>query len=156
MRLIAIILLIALGFCSCEKKATYSSKIDIEEEFWSYEKQLDFEITPIDTGQVYELQLLLDHTKTYSFENIYLKVFTHFPDGKIKEEQLSIDLANKAGKWIGKCRNDGCQLRVYLLEEFKFPEKGNYRFSFSQHSRTENLKGINSLELKLFKVEKPG
>ena len=147
------ILFLLIGIWACGPEPVYDETIAIETEHWIYENQLDFEMEILDTTQVSELQLIIDHSVDYSFENIYLKVNTQFPDGKKQDERLSIDLADKTGKWIGKCLSENCKLKVYLLEKFKFPEQGVYHFVFEQHSRQDSLRGINALQLKVIPVK---
>jgi gliding motility-associated lipoprotein GldH len=153
MKLSAIILIALCLFISCQEEIIYSETKSIDAVSWAYDDPISFKISDVDTSQINELQLILEHSKEYEFENIYLKVFTGFPDGNVKEERLSINLADKKGKWIGNCKGEICKLKVYLMEQFKFPMPGEYQFTFEQNSRTEKLDAIKSLELKLIHIK---
>ena len=150
--LIPILLGISL-LCCTNNKTSFDQKVILDSDNWSYEDHVNFLVSEVDTSQLFELQLILEHTMDYSFENIYLKVFTEFPDLSKRGERLSVDLAHKTGEWKGKCNSESCKLRVYLLEKFKFPQPGSYQFSFEQHSRQDSLPGILSLQMKLIQLD---
>jgi gliding motility-associated lipoprotein GldH len=139
---------------ACEESVLYTETVEIDSDFWTYDNPVSFSINATDTSLVNELQLIIEHSQEYAYENLYIKVFTQFPDGKTREERLSINLADKKGKWIGNCRGDNCKLKVYLMEHFKFPQPGNYKFTFEQNSRIEKLNAIKSLQLKMIPVKK--
>lgn len=136
---------------ACQGKPIYQEQLILEDAFWTYNESLTFETDIEDVESNYALNLVIDHSDNYPFQNIYLRIKTVFPDEKITEEQLSIDLAEKSGKWQGKCRSGSCKIKVYLLESFKFPERGKYQFIFEQYTRSESLEGVNSLALSLHK-----
>ena len=99
------------------------------------------------------MHLEIEHSDQYSFQNVYLKIVTQFPEGKRIQEQLSIDLAEKSGRWLGKCRGDKCRVKVFLLESFRFPEIGKYSFILAQHTREENLEGIHNIGLSVLRTD---
>jgi len=101
----------------------------------------------------YNLHLLVTHSKEYDYENVYMKIHTKFPTKDKREEQITIQLANKRGEWEGKCNSSSCTVKVFLLESFKFPEKGDYTFSFEQFTRDSELVGIEKLHLQLFPMK---
>ena len=94
--------------------------------------------------------LNIDHNTSFSFQNLYINITTEFPNSESKEERLSIDLAEQIGKWVGDCNAEKCKTKVYLLENFKFSDPGQYTFTMEQFSRQENLKDINSLQLQIY------
>ena len=147
--LIFISLLLIVG---CGPTPEYAESRLINVEGWT-EDPVVFNMTIEDTEPRYELQLLIDHTTTYRYENIYFKIKTIFPDRDPREEQLSVNLADNKGKWQGDCSAESCTIKVYLLESFKFPSAGKYSFELRQYTREESLAGIENLELKLFKLK---
>lgn len=145
MRLLYIIL--SLLFIACEKPSFYISEKAFEQSVWNYEDLISFDFPIDDTTSIYSMELDLKHGQEYQYENIYLKVFTDFPSLEDQEEQLNIQLADKKGKWVGKCNKEGCKVKVYLLDRFKFPEPGNYKLSFEQYTRNASLDQIESITL---------
>ncbi|NJL74015.1 MAG: gliding motility lipoprotein GldH [Saprospiraceae bacterium] len=39
----------------------------------------------------------MEHTPNYSYQNLYTYITTLYPSGKVLQQQLNIDLADKAG-----------------------------------------------------------
>ena len=152
MRLISFLFL-AVIITSCGETPYYKDELKFQTKVWSYDDKRDFKIDISDTTSTYEMQLVLEHKPNYRFQNIYFKIFTDFPSLKDREELLNIDLASKAGQWVGNCGRGTCKTKVFLLESFRFPEPGQYRFAFEQYTRVEKLEGISSLQLLLYKRE---
>ena len=125
-----------LFFYGCGPTPEYAENRPTNPDGWA-EESVVFDITIDDVNPKYELQLLIDHTTTYRYENIYFKIKTTFPDREPREEQLSVNLANKKGQWQGKCSAESCTIKVYLLESFKFPAAGEYSFSLRQYTLEE-------------------
>lgn len=144
-----------LGICilvwmGCGPSPYFEESIEINPLGWSSDNDIRFNPEITDTSAIYELQLIIDHQTTYRYENIYFSISTHFPDGTKSEEKLSVDLATNKGKWVGNCSGESCKLKVYLLDNFKFPEPGKYGIELSQYTRDEPLEGINELAMVLY------
>jgi len=146
-------LFILLVIVGCGPTPYYSELHELDNQKWTTDEVLTFSPNIEDLATNYDLHLIIDHEQSYKYENVYFKILTKFPNGKEKEEQLSVDLADNKGQWVGNCSGERCKCKVYLLENFKFPDIGEYGFEIRQYTRTENLKGINGLEMQLFKVE---
>lgn len=144
--------LFLLVFISCQQEYVLNETITIEGNAWDYEEILSFDLDINDIESQYNLHLIVKHTEAYSYENIYMKIHTKFPTIDKKEEQITIQLADKKGDWIGKCSGENCEVKVYLLEGFKFPEEGAYSFEFEQFTREEHLTNVEGLQLQLYKV----
>ncbi len=140
---------------SCNHEGYYKNKLEVNKSFWQHNDSLEFEMNIEDTLSQNLLTLVVEHSTKYDYQNLYLNIKTEFPDKRITEENLSLDLAEKSGKWHGKwhgkCRVGICKLKVYLLQDFRFPQTGNYRFVINQNTRQDSLMGIKSLELQLEK-----
>lgn len=146
------LLLAILCWLGCGPTPFYEESHRVEPEGWSDSKAFLYEMHIADTTAKYDLHLIVDHLTSYSHENIYLQIKTSFPDRPSKTEQLNINFAEKSGQWVGKCSGEYCQLKVYLLEQFKFPSIGEYSFEIKQYTRDASLEGINELTMALYKV----
>jgi len=110
---------------------------------WPTTDKLTFTTDIEDIAAKYELQLIIDHLDTYRYENIYLKIFTKFPDQPDKEEQLSVSLADKKGNWVGNCSGNSCKCKVFLLDDFKFATQGSYTFELGQYTRDDPAQKVS-------------
>ena len=154
MKSILYLLLLLLGLSSCQPNYVLNEEQVILEDHWTYDEIKSFDLNISNLEDIYDLNLIITHNKEYSYENIYMKIHTHFPSIEKKSEQITIQLADKKGQWLGKCKGEECMIKVYLLEGFKFPEVGDYTFSFEQFTRDESLKGIKKLTLQVFPSDK--
>lgn len=145
--LVCILLLVA-----CQQEPFYKEKLPVPEQGWYYDEPLEFRVQARDTSDIYKMELELSHSQLYRYENLYLRILTIFPDGEEREERLSVELADKTGKWAGKCKGNQCDVKVYLLDRFRFPKPGEYSFIFEQYSRQDTLQDLSSLELLIEKI----
>ena len=67
-------------------------------------------------------------------------------------EQHSLELQGKNGEWMSDCSNGKCGIRFILRENMRFNQLGVHTIFLEQYTRTENLKGVESLGL-LLKVQ---
>jgi len=148
-----LIFLLAVVFSSCQTKPIFQKFYVFEKDIWTYGNQLEFTFNVIDTAKNYNLDLVLQHKNAYSFENIYLKITTEFPDSNSSEKTLSIDMADNVGRWNGNCHDNKCKLRVFLLENFYFPEKGKYTIKLEQFTRIDSLGNLLNLKMILSEAE---
>lgn len=153
MKLILYFFVSILFFTSCGPDFVINEEREILTASWRYEDLKSFDVSIDDISLSYNLHLLVTHSTDYDYENVYMKIHTHFPTKEKREEQITIRLSDKRGNWEGKCNASICKVKVFLLEGFKFPEVGDYQFSFEQFTRINELKGIEKLQLQLFPVE---
>jgi gliding motility-associated lipoprotein GldH len=123
----------------------FKAEKDFDNAIWKYSDTTNFSVTIEDTLALYNLGLRLNHTKEYLSQNIYLKIHTRFPDGKRYSQRINIDLADKAGKWYGKCSGGDCEVDAYIQKGAFFNQIGEYTFTVEQFTRTEALKNVNDL-----------
>jgi gliding motility-associated lipoprotein GldH len=136
----------ALILMSCGPKHIYQNKQEIAQP-WSYNQQVIFDFEIIDTASAYDLTLDVIHASDFSYENMYVKVITTFPDGKQVNHPLSLQLAGKDGNWIGNCSGEKCSTPIALSSSAYYRSSGKYRMSFEQYSRKDTIRGIEALQL---------
>lgn len=135
--------------CGNSENYIYQENKSIDNTGWIYADSLDFNFEIQDTSKVYGLILDVNHTTDYPFQNIYFNISTSFPSGKILQQELSSDLAEKSGKWYGKCSGKKCKASINLQEKAKFDEIGKHKINIAQFSRDSALVGVEQLSLKL-------
>ena len=151
MRFIYLIIpvLFFLASCGDNENYIYQESKTINESGWTYADSLDFNFDIQDTSKLYALILDVDHTTDYPFQNIYFNISTSFPSGKRLQQPLSSDLAEKSGKWHGKCSGKNCTASINLQERAKFNEMGKHRINIAQFSRDSVLMGVEEVSLKV-------
>ncbi|NJN34220.1 MAG: gliding motility lipoprotein GldH [Saprospiraceae bacterium] len=124
----------------------------MKEGTWSYRDTLDFAFEIADTNQIYDIVLVIKHTPQYPYQNLYTNIYTKFPSGERVKQLLSLDLADNSGKWLGECGRSGCQFELAIQENAFFNVQGQHVITLEQYLRTDQLKGIENISLKI--VEK--
>lgn len=148
----AITFFMLIIFFSCGRPSVYSESISVDANGWDENHEVKFSVDIQDTTTIHELEMELIHTPEFKYQNLYLQINTVFPSRPAQTEQLNIELIDKAkgGTWIGNCNSNNCKVKVFLLDNFKFPEVGNYEFNIKQYSRDDKLGGIEKIGLTIY------
>ncbi len=142
------ILIIGISsLASCGPNYIYKKEIEIKNAQWTYADSVKYEVEILDTNKIYSLYLDVNHAATYPYQNIYMRIGTAFPKGEKIQERLSIDFADKLGRWNGDCNNRECDLRVTIQENAFFSQAGTYIFTVEQFMRKDSLPDVRSLQL---------
>lgn len=137
---------IILLLTNCDKtNYLFKAETAFENSTWKYADTINFSVTIEDTLKRYNLGLDLNHATDYLNQNIYLKIHTKFPNGQRFSQRVNIDLADKTGKWYGKCSGGDCNLEAYIQKDAFFNQIGTYTFTIEQFTRNEALENINNL-----------
>ncbi len=146
---IACLFLLSLLLAGCGSNFVYEHNYEIGEVGWSYEQPLRFAFEVSDTQQLYNLHLLLGHTTDFGYQNMYVQIQTTFPNGKEQTEEVSLELADKFGRWLGRCNSSSCELPIIIQQKAYFDQVGEHRIEISQWTRDTPLMAIRSLGFKL-------
>ncbi len=150
MRFAIILSIFFLIFVSCkDTDYIYQQKKSVSYKGWVYADSLQFNFDIKDTSKIYSLLMDIKHTTEFPYQNIYLNISTSFPSGKFLQQKLSSELADKTGKWYGKCSGKECIAPINLQGKAKFNELGKHKITIAQFSRDSALLGISAIELKL-------
>jgi len=126
---------------------------EIKDGQWYYKDSLVYEFTISDTNKVYNLYLDVTHSDTFNFQNVYVKLHTLFPQTQKLDQQLSLELASKAGVWNGECSGKTCTALIALQQGTFFNQLGKYKLTIEQFMRTDPVRGINKIGFLIEKTE---
>jgi gliding motility-associated lipoprotein GldH len=149
----SLFLLFTLALTSCGPDYIVNQSYEISNSTWTYGDTLNFEIEVKDSLKIYNLFLDIEHSTDFYFHNMYVQIHTAFPSGKRISEQVSIELANKAGTWFGNCNEDWCTISIPIQSGAYFDAIGKHTITLEQYTRKDSLPGIRSIA---FKVEDTG
>ncbi len=142
-----IILLAGTVFSACSPGTLVKESQDVQDGVWTYADSLQFQVAIEDTSRLYDISLLVKHDKSYAYQNLYVKVHTRFPSGKILSPSVSLEVADKSGQWLGKGSGKTCRVEIPIQQNAYFEEKGVYTFTLEQYMRVDSLPGIRSIGL---------
>lgn len=138
-------------FLSCGPEVIYEDKFTLDYHTWLSKDIKKFEFNAPKLDQQYDLYIKLTHDESFPYENIYLKLKTHFPSGEIVEDQLSLEFFGKNGQ--SRCSNSLCKLSALLQPKFKFKETGMHLIEIGQYTRRDTLPGVLDIGLSLVKAQ---
>ncbi len=140
MRIILFALVVLLS--SCSQSMDYVSQN--LSAGWSASNVVSFNLEQREITAA-ELDIIIDHSIDYSYENLYLIISTS--GETIASDTISLQLADSRGSWFSSCRSDHC---VFSYPYELGDSAGNIsEVSIHQYSREEVLKGINQIGIKL-------
>lgn len=142
-----------LSLFSCGPSYHFSESVDIPTEDWTYDNVVDFEFQIEDTLQIYNLILAITHHQDYAYQNLYTRIGTYFPSGQNLRETLSLELADKAGRWQGNCSGKYCTVEIPIQEGAYFNAAGDYKISLEQYMRKDPIAGIKNISFHIEKTE---
>ena len=143
--------IVAFGLSGCGNEVIYKESRPIEGDTWEYDEMLCFPFEIQDTSQLFGINLAVRHQTHFPFQNQYVKIHTSFPDGHIKENIVSLELAGNTG-WKGNCSGNNCIVNIPLQAETYFNTMGEYQICFEQYSRKDSVEGLKSFEIKISKL----
>ena len=140
---------IVLLFLGCGPNYILDKQYEITNNDWMYSDTLDFGVTITDSLKIYNLYIELEHSMEFSKQNMYVMIHTQFPSGKRISEQLSLEMANKAGVWHGDCNSEWCKVSIPIQQGAYFDMVGDYLFTVEQYMRVDPLPGVKSIAFKI-------
>lgn len=145
---------LALFLGGCNSNIVYKASKEIPGGVWSYQDTLLFDFNIEDTLSVYNLNLEIEHSPEFSYQNLYTRIFTGFPSGDRARQVVSLELADKSGMWQGKCGKNKCLLKIPIQENAYFNQRGAYSMTIEQYMRQDNLPGVYGFTLSIEKQDR--
>ena len=138
-----------LTSCAWSDDAILDESVAISEDGWSIDRPVRFETEVTDTAQFYDIYLILRHNTDYEWMNLFLFLTTGFPDETSARDTLECFLSDETGRWFGKGSPSIKSCEMLFKRHVTFPQTGLYTFEFVQGMRTESIKNIMDLGMKI-------
>jgi gliding motility-associated lipoprotein GldH len=148
------LLAVLLSVSSCNTIDLYEKNVAIPKQAWnsSYRPSFTFEIK--DTTSVYLVYVVLRHNDRYSFNNIWLNLYTIAPDKKQTTAQYELPLATNEKGWLATGMDDIYEHRIALTplnKGIRFKSAGIYTFSLEHIMREDPLLNVLNVGLRIEK-----
>jgi gliding motility-associated lipoprotein GldH len=144
-------------FVSCNKIDLYEKAVAIPGQEWksSFKPTFKFDIT--DTNATYQVYIVLRHTDKYSYNNLWINLYTVTPDKQQSRAQYELPLANNNKGWLATAIDDVYEHRIALTpmnEGILFRKAGTYSFTLEHIMREDPLKYMLNIGLRVEKKER--
>lgn len=115
-------------------------------------KKIDFEVR--DATSPKNLIFVIRNNNDYPYSNLFLISTIKGEKNKvIKIDTLQYILAQPNGEWLGSGMGDVKELLVQYKNTYKFPSQGKYQIEIKHGMRTNELKGIEDLGVKIENIK---
>jgi len=144
---------IVLLFWGCNgKDFLYHENISVADEVWTTKNLLPFSFSITDTNTAYRVGLTVRYTLDFPKQNMYIFLYTTFPNRTQTCDTVSIDLFAKDGTPYGK----GSRIKELdvPIAKLRFPMSGQYDVHLEQGMRTDALEGVASMGFYIMKPTK--
>ncbi len=142
-----------LLFSACDASRVFEENQQVKDNNWAVDDAKVFLANIDDTSAAHNVYINIRNAAHYPFSNIFLFLNTTFPGGQIDRDTLEIMLAGPDGKWLGEGLGDIWDNRILFKKNVSFPQKGEYRFEFTQAMRVDPLPGIMDVGIRIEKSQ---
>ena len=148
------IILIILAFLlfSCDSNQVYEKNVEITDFKWGINDTIEFNVPIYDTLSPHNIYFNVRNTSKYPMQNLYVFIHTQSPSGMILKDTLEFYLADDRGRWTGSGWGDIYDNQFLYKKNVRFPVSGTYTFKYTQGMRTETLRYISDVGLRIEKV----
>lgn len=145
--------LLSLCFFSCSKIGVFEKTIPLPAQAWFYNIQPSFTFNITDTTASYNVFIVLRHTDTYAYNNIWLAVGSQVPGDTLHTQNINMGLGNDTKGWEGTGMDDIYEVRKNITSgPVTFKKAGRYTFTLAQVMRENPLLHILNIGIRVEKV----
>jgi gliding motility-associated lipoprotein GldH len=139
-------------FTSCDTSRVYDKNTDFADRYWTTEEKPEFEFQINEPEDEYDLFANVRNTASYPNANLYFTYYLTDSTGRVLEKKLMSEFLfdRKTGKPIGSSvLGDIYDHRFLLLKNYKFDLPGKYKVRYEQFMRTDTLRGMLAIGLRV-------
>jgi len=143
-----------LFLSSCTSIDLYEKTVPIPQHEWSSSFKPQFKFTIKDTTVPYQVYIILRHNDLYSYNNIWINLYTKAPGDTVEKVQYELPLASKEKGWLGSAMDDIYEHRISITpqnQKLYFKKSGEYTFTIEQIMREDPLQHVMDVGLRLEK-----
>jgi len=129
-------------FFACDSNRIYEENFAVENNNWLSDdiKKFEFEIT--DTMSALDLFVNVRTTTDYAYSNLYVFLYSDYPNGYTDKDTLEFILAQQDGMWLGESSGTVVENQILISRGGRFPTAGKYSFKIQHAMREDELTEI--------------
>lgn len=127
---------------ACDTERIYEENFAVENQVWNAEdiKTFSFEIT--DTLSPVDLYVNIRTTTDYPYSNLYIFLYSDYPNGYTDKDTLEFILAESDGRWLGENSGTVVENQILIARGGYFSVSGTYTFKIQHAMREDDLPEI--------------
>ncbi len=134
---------------SCHNDAVYFKYQTIQGNGWNKDSTCGFDVQIDKPEHAYNVYVNTRNRGEYPYQNLWLFIKQITPDSIVTNDTIEFYLADEFGKWLGKGVGSAFNMPVLYRQNFKFQQKGVYRFEIQHGMRDSVLVGLNDVGIKV-------
>lgn len=147
------ITIVAWLLSSCNSDAVYFNYQSINQNGWNQDSICKFDVQIENSSLLYNVYINTRNRGEYPYQNLWLFIKQTTPDSVVMNDTIEFYLADEFGKWLGSGVGSAFNMPVLYRQNFKFPQKGIYRFEIQHGMRDSILVGMNDVGIKVEKAK---
>jgi gliding motility-associated lipoprotein GldH len=141
-----------LFLLSCgNNQVVYNQYQAIGHSAWEKGKEYFFTFQIEENTVPYDITLEIRNNSLYPYQNLWILLKEESPAGTMARDTMECMLADDFGKWLGSGISL-FQTSFPIKTNYLFTDTGRYTFSFRQGMRSDTLKGIQEIGLRIEKA----
>ena len=145
---ITLFLSLVLGFTSCDNSVIFEENQGFEYNTWRYEDVKTFSFSITDSMKPCKIFLNMRTTLDYEFSNIYMNLYSNYPNGVKDTSALEFFLAEPNGKWLGKVSGTVIENKAMIMKGY-LTVPGTYTFKLEQAMFDNDLDEIIDIGIRV-------
>ena len=138
---------------SCNSNVLFEEHI-VFDYGWHKDSAAVFDVALNDTTLVMDFILTFKHTDNYPYSNLWLfNSIYDFNNTNLQTDTIDLFIASPTGQWFGKKQGGVYNVSTYYRNNVKMAATGNYKFSFRQGMRVNNLEDIKEVTFKIINAQ---
>lgn len=132
----------------------FEKQVEIPAQQWFYNDVPSFTFHISDTASLYNLYIVLRHTDSYNYNNIWLRLGSKAPGESMQFQNINLQLATDVNGWDGTGTDDIFEVRKNITAgPVPFKKPGDYTFTIAQIMRENPLKHVLNVGLRVEKIK---
>lgn len=134
--------LLSLILISCDSNKLYEENFAVADDGWHHDDIKTFEFDITDTLSPLNLYINVRTSTDYSFSNLFMFLYSNYPDGYADKDTLEFILAEPSGKWLGESSGTVVENKILIFKGGRFTTPGTYKFQLEHAMRQKVLPEI--------------
>jgi gliding motility-associated lipoprotein GldH len=149
--LLGLIILISFSCTFNNSIGVYDKTSFFDHQTWNASNRISFTFSTIDTTSRYNIYIILRHTDSYKYNNIWLDVSTIAQGDSAQTQQVNLKLGDN-NKWLGSAMDDVIEHQILITHAPVKLKQGNYTFILQQIMREDALHDVLNAGIRIERV----
>ena len=150
----SVVLFIAIaGLFACDSNRVFDESQAVEGQIWNNEDVKTFAFDVTDTLSPLNIYVNLRTTTEYPYSNIYVFLYSVYPNGTSNKDTLEFLLAKPDGEWLGDNSGTVVEFKGLIASGGRFSTAGRYEFQLQHAMREEDLPEIIDIGMRVETME---